>query len=80
MGLVIVLVGIFVPGHIVFAADSVVGIALQALADTLFGPLFALIGEILMLVSSFILTITGWIFDSVIKYTISDMAQNIGDP
>ncbi|MEK7116641.1 MAG: hypothetical protein AAB837_00560 [Patescibacteria group bacterium] len=48
-------------------------------SGTFFDPLFKVIGYILMTISAFVLTISGWIFDKVIAFTILDMAKNIND-
>lgn len=50
----------------------------QTAGNLTFGPLFTIIGSVLMVISSFILTISGWLFDIVIQYTVVDMAKNIG--
>lgn len=73
--LVVVLGAIFIPTHAVHA--SWFGVPTPSdLVDVAFKGL----GFILMTVSAFVLTISGYIFDKVISFTIVDMAKNIGDP
>lgn len=48
-------------------------------SDWIVGPLFKAIGYLLMTLSGGILTMIGSLFDFIVKYTIIDMAQNIGN-
>ena len=66
--LIIILVGIFVPTHLVHAQ-------LEWLID----PIFKSIANLLMTISSLALIICGWLFDLVVNFTIVEMASNIGD-
>ena len=74
--LTIILAGVLAPS--VALGQELVGKVLQTTGNVAFGPLFALIGSVLMLISSFVLITSGWIFDTVIQFTIVEMSQNIG--
>jgi hypothetical protein len=80
MGLFIVLAGVFVPS--IASASTLtdaIGKVFQITGNVTFGPLIASIGYILMTLSSLILIFCGWIFDTVVQYTIIDVATNIGN-
>lgn len=90
--LIVVLLGIFVPCfHFADAQEKSatetaksflvdkIGDLFQVVGATTFGPLFAAGGYILMTLSSVILIITGFIFDTVVNHTIVNVSTNIGN-
>ncbi|OHB14890.1 MAG: hypothetical protein A2431_02915 [Candidatus Zambryskibacteria bacterium RIFOXYC1_FULL_39_10] len=73
--------------QILSTVNPVAAVTAKASADGLFSPVeyffdgfFKIIGHFLMTISSFILIISGKIFDSVVEFTVIDMGKNIGDP
>jgi hypothetical protein len=87
--LLVILMGIFVPVYtahaqlVPIAADLLTGGgATKAVAKATLGPLvdglFEGIAQWMMMISSLVLRFSGMIFDWVIKFTIVDMANNIG--
>jgi hypothetical protein len=91
--LIVVLTGVFAP-TIAFGqgisgisgAFGPVGILASlkvgdwSLSNAIFSVLFTNIALFLMSLSSLVLSICGWGFDAIIKFTITDMAKNVGDP
>ena len=74
MGLVMVLAGIFVPTHLVHAEWYN---PFSWFGDVVEG-LFKAVSLLLVTISSFILIISGALFDWVVKFTVIDMAQTLG--
>lgn len=77
--LLIVLIGISIPNIAVAASPFSFGHLFQIVSNVTFGPLLASVGYVLMTLSSLILTFCGWIFDTVIQYTIIELSENIGE-
>lgn len=73
--LIIVLAGIFVPTHVVHAAWYNPFSWIGDVVDDLFKG----IALLLMGLSSLVLMLCGWLFGTVIQYTIVDMAKHIGN-
>lgn len=59
---------------------SIAGWLAQKAGNATFGPVVTVIGYLLMLLSSMALAISGWIFDSVVSYTVVDMAGKLNNP
>lgn len=72
--LLVVLAGVFIPTHIIHAEIAGIPTSFSDIID----PLFKAIGQFLMMMSSFVLIFSGMIFDWILKFTIVDMAKNIG--
>jgi hypothetical protein len=85
--LAVVLIMILIPVHITFAQNNTQnnnggsggGVSLLGTAiEWLINPLLEIISEFLIKISSFVLILSGAIFDWLVNFTIVDLAQNIG--
>ncbi|KKP81056.1 MAG: hypothetical protein UR80_C0010G0005 [Parcubacteria group bacterium GW2011_GWB1_35_5] len=77
--LFIVLAGVLMP-NVTHAniLTKIAGEVIQSSSNLFWTPLFVVTGSVLMFVSSFLLIISGWLFDIVIEFTILNMSDNIG--
>jgi hypothetical protein len=57
--------------------NDVLGTIASVASDFLVGPLFKFIGYVLQVISSRILGLSGYLFDTVIKFTILQMSENL---
>ena len=60
-------------------ATDTSGSASSIFSNWIVKPLFTSIASILMMLSSIVLILSGWLFDMVVKYSVVEMAKHIGD-